>query len=48
MKQLQILRQPTDWVGPVFCNTVRPLLLVQGKWSYQVREELIERWSFVK
>ena len=36
MKQLQILRQPTDWVGPVFCNTVRPLLLVQGKWSYQV------------
>ena len=45
MKQLQILRQPTDWVGPVFCNTVRPLLLVQGKWSYQVsiHETLVQQ-----
>ena len=42
MKQLQILRQPTDWVGPVFCNTVRPLLLVQGKWSYQVGTRIVQ------
>lgn len=25
-----------ELMGPVFCNTVRPLLLVQGRWSYQV------------
>ena len=25
-----------ELMGPVFCNTVRPLLLVQGKWSYKV------------
>ncbi len=36
LKQLEVLREPMDWIGAVFCNTVRPLLLVQGKWSYQV------------
>ena len=36
LKQMDQLREPLDWIGPVFCNTVRPLLLVQGKWSYQV------------
>jgi len=25
-----------ELMGPVFCNTVRPLLLVQGKWSFKV------------
>ena len=37
LKQLEALREPMEWIGTVFCNTVRPLLLVQGKWSYQVR-----------
>ena len=36
LKQMDLLREPMDWIGPVFCNTVRPLLLVQGKWSYPV------------
>ncbi len=36
LKQLELLREPMEWIGAVFCNTVRPLLLVQGKWSYQV------------
>ena len=29
-----------ELMGPVFCNTVRPLLLVQGKWSYKVRLQM--------
>lgn len=41
LKQLEMLREPMDWVGQVFCNTVRPLLLIQGKWSYQVRNAII-------
>lgn len=32
-----------DVMGPVFCNTVRPLLLVQGQWSYQVGDRLLRR-----
>lgn len=36
-KNLAMLKEPMEWLGPVFCNTMRPLLLVQGKWSYQVR-----------
>ncbi len=36
LRQLELLREPMEWIGAVFCNTVRPLLLVQGKWSYQV------------
>lgn len=35
-KNMAMLKEPMEWLGPVFCNTVRPLLLVQGKWSYQV------------
>ena len=37
-KNLAMLKEPMEWLGPVFCNTMRPLLLVQGKWSYQVME----------
>lgn len=36
-KNMAMLKEPMEWLGPVFCNTVRPLLLVQGKWSYQVK-----------
>ena len=31
-----------ELMGPVFCNTVRPLLLVQGKWSFKVVSEYIK------
>ncbi len=36
VQQMDLLKEPMEWIGPVFCNTVRPLLLVQGRWSYQV------------
>lgn len=33
---VEIQQRLLELMGPVFCNTVRPLLLVQGRWSYQV------------
>ena len=33
---VDIQQRLLELMGPVFCNTVRPLLLVQGRWSYQV------------
>lgn len=32
----EVQQRLLELMGPVFCNTVRPLLLVQGRWSYQV------------
>ena len=34
---VEIQQRLLELMGPVFCNTVRPLLLVQGKWSMKVR-----------
>ena len=34
---VEIQQRLLELMGPVFCNTVRPLLLVQGKWSFKVR-----------
>ena len=33
---VDIQQRLLELMGPVFCNTVRPLLLVQGKWSMKV------------
>ena len=33
---VEIQQRLLELMGPVFCNTVRPLLLVQGKWSFRV------------
>ena len=33
---VEIQQRLLELMGPVFCNTVRPLLLVQGKWSLKV------------
>jgi len=33
---VDIQQRLLELMGPVFCNTVRPLLLVQGKWSFKV------------
>ena len=33
---VEVQQRLLQLMGPVFCNTVRPLLLVQGRWSYQV------------
>ena len=35
---VDIQQRLLELMGPVFCNTVRPLLLVQGKWSMKVRK----------
>ena len=34
---VEIQQRLLELMGPVFCNTVRPLLLVQGKWSFKVK-----------
>ncbi len=37
---VEVQERLLELMGPVFCNTVRPLLLVQGRWSYQVNKQI--------
>ena len=47
---VEIQQRLLELMGPVFCNTVRPLLLVQGRWSYQVniakKKEIKKKFNF--
>ena len=38
---VEIQQRLLELMGPVFCNTVRPLLLVQGKWSFKVKHYIV-------
>ena len=38
---VDIQQRLLELMGPVFCNTVRPLLLVQGKWSFKVNISIL-------
>ena len=44
--QMGIKREYIEVMGPVFCNTVRPLLVLNNLWTLQLEEVKIVQFDF--